>query len=101
MVCKQLAFDDMVSYAQQWKSKFAEMMASGIEPPTFRLRLRLWKKNSDTTTDATGSISIYNLSVDVNVRDTGIIHEVPHYHMVVVLAMLIPVDKKYRQVSVG
>ena len=44
MAWEQLAFDDTVSYTQQWKSKLAKLMAWGIEPLTIRLGVRLQKK---------------------------------------------------------
>ena len=44
MVFKQLAFDNTVSYTQQWKSNLADVMAWEIEPLTFRLGVRLLKK---------------------------------------------------------
>ena len=47
MAREELAFDDTVSYTQQWKSKLAEVMGPGIEPPTFRLGVWL-RKESDT-----------------------------------------------------
>ena len=37
MLQEELAFDDAVSYTQQWTSKLAEVVAWGMEPPTFRL----------------------------------------------------------------
>ena len=44
MVWEELGFDDAVSHTQWWKSKLAEMMAWGIELPTFRFGVWLWKK---------------------------------------------------------
>ena len=41
MVLEQLAFVDVVCHAQQWKSKLAEVMASGNESLTFRLEVQL------------------------------------------------------------
>ena len=43
---QQLAFYDAVtvSYTQEWKSKLAKVMVWGIEPPIFRLGIRLRKK---------------------------------------------------------
>ena len=58
MLSEQLAFDDAVSYAQWWKSKLTEVMALGIELPTFRLGIRLWREkkvrrpNHSVTQDA-------------------------------------------------
>ena len=46
MVCEELADGDVVSYTQWWESKLAEVMAWGIERPTFRLGVRLRKKVS-------------------------------------------------------
>ena len=45
MVGEQLAFDDAVSYTQQWKSKLAEVMAWGIELLNFRLGVQHWTKS--------------------------------------------------------
>ena len=41
---RRLAFDGTLSYTQWWKSKLEEVMAWRIEPPTFRLGVRLRKK---------------------------------------------------------
>ena len=55
-VWEQLALDDAVSYTQRWKSKLAEVMGWGIEPPTFRLGFQLQKNirhpNHSATEDA-------------------------------------------------
>ena len=37
MISEELAFADAGSYTEQWKSKFAEVMAWQIKPPNFRL----------------------------------------------------------------
>ena len=50
MVWEQLAFGDTVNYRQWRKSKYAEVMAWGIEPPNFRLEVRLWKMADTLTT---------------------------------------------------
>ena len=52
MVWVELAFDDdAVSYLQLWKSKLAEVMAWGTEPPTFILGVR--HSNHSATWEAT------------------------------------------------
>ena len=64
MIWEELAFNDAVSCTQQWKSKLAEVMACVIEPPIFRLGVRLRKKSEPTTcllhlTDGTSLSSEY------------------------------------------
>ena len=60
VVWEQLAFDDAFSYTQRWKSKLAEVMASGIELLNFKLGIRLWNKvrhpNDSDTEDTTSYV---------------------------------------------
>ena len=63
MVWEELAFDDPVSYTQQWQSKLAEVMTWGIKPPTFRLRLRMLTVNHSATEDTTSVAMIADYDV--------------------------------------
>ena len=50
MVLQQVTGDDAVTYTQQWRSKLAEVVVWGIEPPTFRLGVQLRQKWDTLTT---------------------------------------------------
>ena len=63
MVLEQLAFDDIGSYTQWWKSKLAEVLAWGIKPLTS-------EKRFDTLTTPLLKISVCGVGGGVVMRAT-------------------------------